>query len=179
MATEGQSFLNGLPSNSATFDRRIAAAGDWFDSDCVLGTQFESSQPHHAVRRLRRFPKQTTNARNWRASWRGESLCERPAVSGAVSRFCLWPRNLRFPETGDVVCRDSVRDFFLDPRKAKHLKHPGGGAGEGTSRSRISPRRTLRPAEVRLERPQCAHQRCGGPQSPSGKCFFADKASIL
>jgi hypothetical protein len=33
----------------ATFDRRIAAvkslARDRFDSDCVLGTQFESSQP--------------------------------------------------------------------------------------------------------------------------------------
>ena len=39
-------------SRSATFDRRIAAveslARDRFDSDCVLGTQFESSQPHHA-----------------------------------------------------------------------------------------------------------------------------------
>ena len=78
---------NDLPPNSATFDRRIAAvdARDWFDSDCVLGTQFESSQPHHAVQRSRRFPKQTTNARNWRASWRAESLYERPA--GSQGRF--------------------------------------------------------------------------------------------
>jgi hypothetical protein len=26
-------------------------AGDRFDSDCVIGTQFESSQAHHAVLR--------------------------------------------------------------------------------------------------------------------------------
>jgi hypothetical protein len=31
-------------------------ARDRFDSDCVLGTQFESSQPHHAFRRSKRFP---------------------------------------------------------------------------------------------------------------------------
>ena len=47
-------------SRSATFDRRIAAgeslARDRFDSDCVLGTQLESSQPHHALRRSQIFP---------------------------------------------------------------------------------------------------------------------------
>ena len=34
----------------------MAPAGDRFDSDCVVGTQFESSQPHHAVLRKQRFP---------------------------------------------------------------------------------------------------------------------------
>jgi hypothetical protein len=34
----------------------MAPAGDRFDSDCVVGTQFESSQPHHAVLRKRGFP---------------------------------------------------------------------------------------------------------------------------
>jgi hypothetical protein len=46
-------FLTMLLLEMATFDRRIAAveslARDRFDSDCVLGTQFESSQPHHAL----------------------------------------------------------------------------------------------------------------------------------
>jgi hypothetical protein len=27
----------------------LLRAGDRFDSDCVVGTQFESSQAHHAV----------------------------------------------------------------------------------------------------------------------------------
>ena len=31
----------------------MAPAEDRFDSDCVVGTQFESSQPHHAVLRKR------------------------------------------------------------------------------------------------------------------------------
>jgi hypothetical protein len=34
----------------------MAPAGDRFDSDCVVGTQFESSQVHHAVLRKQRFP---------------------------------------------------------------------------------------------------------------------------
>jgi hypothetical protein len=34
----------------------LALAGDRFDSDCVVGTQFESSQPHHAVLSKQRFP---------------------------------------------------------------------------------------------------------------------------
>ena len=33
----------------------MAPAGDRFDSDCVVGTQFESSQPHHAVLHKQRF----------------------------------------------------------------------------------------------------------------------------
>jgi putative ABC transport system substrate-binding protein len=34
----------------------MAPAGDRFDSDCVVGTQFESSRAHHAVLRKQRFP---------------------------------------------------------------------------------------------------------------------------
>jgi hypothetical protein len=34
----------------------LLRAGDRFDSDCVVGTQFESSQAHHAVSRKQRFP---------------------------------------------------------------------------------------------------------------------------
>ena len=52
MAPECQSFLDMLLLEIGDIDRRIAAgeslARDRFDSDCVLGTQFESSQPHHA-----------------------------------------------------------------------------------------------------------------------------------
>src|SRR5690349_12750549 len=39
----------------------MAPAGDRFDSDCVVGTQFESSQPHHAVLHKRRFPGFSAN----------------------------------------------------------------------------------------------------------------------
>jgi hypothetical protein len=35
----------------------LLRVGDRFDCDCVVGTQFESSQPHHAVSRERRFPE--------------------------------------------------------------------------------------------------------------------------
>jgi hypothetical protein len=52
MAPECQSFLDMLLLEIGDIDGRIAAgeslARDRFDSDCVLGTQFESSQPHHA-----------------------------------------------------------------------------------------------------------------------------------
>jgi hypothetical protein len=44
----------------------MAPAGDRFDSDCVVGTQFESSQPHHAVLRKQRFPGLLRIAPNWR-----------------------------------------------------------------------------------------------------------------
>ena len=47
---------------------------DRFDSDCVLGTQFESSQPHHVLSRKRRFPGSRQLAPIWR---------------GCLGRFCL------------------------------------------------------------------------------------------
>ena len=33
----------------AVINRQMAPAGDRFDSDCVVGTHFESSQAHHTV----------------------------------------------------------------------------------------------------------------------------------
>ncbi len=125
-AAERQSFLDDLPPDRATFDRTSGAGSDSpsrhfpcahaihprlqlgepdrdrFDSDCVPGTQFESSQPHHAVARSRRFPEQASNARNWRASSCGESLCERPAESqGRFRGFVSGPEICvsRKPET--------------------------------------------------------------------------------
>ena len=60
MAPECQSFLDMLLLEIGDIDRRIAAgeslARDRFDSDCVLGTQFESSQPHHVLSFQWRFP---------------------------------------------------------------------------------------------------------------------------
>src|SRR6516165_3366577 len=83
---------------------------------CALGTQFESSEPHHAVARSRRFPERTTNARHWRAFTRGESLCDGPAdFQGGLAGLSL-ALNLHFPETGDPVSRDWVGIFRLTPR---------------------------------------------------------------
>jgi hypothetical protein len=66
--------LSGQCCRSATFDRRIAAveslARDRFDSDCVLGTRFESSQPHHALSFQWRFPGSRRIAPNGRVVWR-------------------------------------------------------------------------------------------------------------
>src|SRR6516162_5724268 len=43
------------------FTGRFVTAGDSFDSDCVVGTQFESSQLHHAVLCKQRFPAPSRN----------------------------------------------------------------------------------------------------------------------
>ena len=49
---------------------------DRFDSDCVLGTQFESSQPHHAFLLKQRFPDSSRIAANSREFLRGFCLCK-------------------------------------------------------------------------------------------------------
>src|SRR4249919_1260998 len=65
----------------------MAPAGDRFDSDCVVGTQFESSQPHHAVLRKQRFPGSFANSQraldklSGVAGWRLHDM-RRTIVSG-------------------------------------------------------------------------------------------------
>jgi hypothetical protein len=78
----------GFFGNSATFDRRKSArwapAGDRFDSDCVVGTQFESYQAHHTVLRKRRFPGLVRIAPNWRRLVIGIVLASAAIITGMV-----------------------------------------------------------------------------------------------
>jgi hypothetical protein len=125
----------------------IAAVAVWRQvrHDCVLVVAwFESSEPHHAVPGLRRFPKQTTNARHWRASWRGESLCARPAESqGRFRGFVSGPEICvsRKPETRFAERR------FENPLNSKEGQ-ASGAAG------------TIRPAGQRGEQRPCRAGAC-------------------
>jgi hypothetical protein len=67
---------------------------DRFDSDCVLGTQFESSQPHHALSVQRRFPGSLRIAPNWRGFV--GAFCHRKlsfGFQGPFRHLCLCPQN--------------------------------------------------------------------------------------
>jgi hypothetical protein len=70
----------------------LLRARDRFDSDCVPGTQFESSRDHHALARPQRFPGLTRNAHIWRGRERRWSLqAGRRCRRGPLTRI-LWPR---------------------------------------------------------------------------------------
>jgi hypothetical protein len=60
--------------------------GDSFDTTACLAGSSSPSSPTTQSRSKRRFPNPTTNARNWRASLRGDNLCERPKEFQGRSR---------------------------------------------------------------------------------------------
>jgi hypothetical protein len=75
----------------------MAPAGDRFDSDCVVGTQYESTQPHHAALRKRGFPGSVRIAPNWRRFVDAFCLCNVAiGLQGAFRGLCLCPGKLRF-----------------------------------------------------------------------------------
>ena len=80
----------------------MAPAGDRFDSDCVVGTQFESSQPHHAVSRKQRFPCSLLIAPNWPGAAAGsiDQLDEQLRVSVEA---LLHPSPPPKPELDDLL----------------------------------------------------------------------------
>jgi Transposase IS116/IS110/IS902 family len=69
-----------------------------------------SSQPHHAVKRKRRFPGSVRKAPNWRRFVHAFCLCNLPIeLRGPFRGLCLCPEKLRFPTAETGVGRDSVR----------------------------------------------------------------------
>ena len=106
MAPDCQSFLDMLLLEIGDIDRRIAAgeslARDRFDSDCVLGTQFESSQPHHALSFQLRFPGSRRLGPNWRGYLARRCLCHGvPEPFEAVLTSLSPPPKIPFPGNRD------------------------------------------------------------------------------
>jgi hypothetical protein len=70
VAPASRSFLDNVVARDQrhliTNCRDGSLARDRFDSDCLLGTQFESSRPHHAFSFERRFPGSRRVVPNWR-----------------------------------------------------------------------------------------------------------------
>jgi hypothetical protein len=119
--------------------------------NCVPGTQFESSQVHHAVVCYRRFPESVRKAPHWRGSVRRFVLRGGiVTVGGSFLRIFLWPRNpvsrKRRPREAETLeCR-------LRRRKSEHLVLPrplGGHVGEaGHSHAMRQPPRDGRFHEI-------------------------------
>src|SRR6266404_4276491 len=85
------------------------------------GTQFESSQPHHAVVCYRRFPEGVRKAPNWRGSVRRFVLRDGIVTVGtSFLRIFLWPRN---PVSRKRRPREAETRFEcrLRRRKSEHL----------------------------------------------------------
>ena len=78
----------------------LLRARDRFDSDCVPGTQFESSRVHHAVRIQQRFPGSLRNGPELAGFARAFRSLQRPIpITGAVSVPLSLPAKSRFPAT--------------------------------------------------------------------------------
>ena len=105
---------------------RLLRAGDRFDSDCVVGTQFESSQPHHTILRELRFSCLSSKRRELAL------LCAIDLSLQTSDRtshiFCIrlsLAAKSRFPAGETDLNGDLVRLRHLLRRKAKHLVLPG------------------------------------------------------
>ena len=84
-------------------------ARDRFDNDCVLGTQFESSQPHHAIPRYRRSAGCRQIGANLRAFAQAYGLCKLAMASSATGSACLsLAAKSRFLGNRDAVGGDSA-----------------------------------------------------------------------
>src|SRR5690349_19961251 len=59
--------------------------GDRFDNDCMVGTQFDSSQPHHAVLRKQRFTS-STERRTGRHERREKTVVANPPKRNSSTR---------------------------------------------------------------------------------------------
>jgi hypothetical protein len=124
-AADCQSFLGVLRQFTLA---DLLRAGDRFDSDCVVGTQFESSQPHHAVPYKQRFPGVVQIAPNWCynccSPMAGLSLTARSSAQAktALARgnkdtplqktaLCLWSHP--FSDSPHYVQREEMRHDHL------------------------------------------------------------------
>jgi hypothetical protein len=118
----------------------MAPAGDRFDSDCVVGTQFESSQPHHAVLRKRGFPGSVQIAPNSRRFVHAFCLCNLPiGLLGAVRGLCLCPGKLRFPTAKMALVESRFECWVSAPGKPSISRCLDHSAGKSVRRATPMP----------------------------------------
>ena len=130
---EVQSKVRGRIGSFRTKPKALGPSCPWrrpVRHNYMPGTQFESSQPHHAVHCLWRFPDAWRKSPIWRGWARALCLCKALLGFQGAFRGCgLWPWKSRFPamETGAGRDRfESVTHCGVRPRIWCCRGHSGG-----------------------------------------------------